>query len=94
MRTTTTRLPTGRLPGLARQGFINSVDERIVNAHTVKREKGKIDVLFASAGRGEAAKLGEITEQHFDAAFGLIARGTLFWFRRRCRCSTMADRSS
>ena len=45
---------------------------------TVKREKGKIDVLFASAGRGEAAKLGEITEQHFDAAFGLNARGTLF----------------
>jgi NAD(P)-dependent dehydrogenase (short-subunit alcohol dehydrogenase family) len=45
---------------------------------TVKREKGKIDILFASAGRGEAAKLGEITEQHFDAAFGLIARGTLF----------------
>jgi NAD(P)-dependent dehydrogenase (short-subunit alcohol dehydrogenase family) len=45
---------------------------------TVKREKGKIDVLFASAGTGEAAKLGEITEQHFDAAFGLNARGTLF----------------
>jgi NAD(P)-dependent dehydrogenase (short-subunit alcohol dehydrogenase family) len=45
---------------------------------TVKREKGKIDVLFASAGRGEAVKLGEITEQHFDAAFGLNVRGTLF----------------
>ncbi|HEX4074175.1 MAG TPA: SDR family oxidoreductase, partial [Candidatus Acidoferrales bacterium] len=45
---------------------------------TVKREKGKIDVLFASAGKGEAVKLGEITEQHFDAAFGLNARGTLF----------------
>jgi NAD(P)-dependent dehydrogenase (short-subunit alcohol dehydrogenase family) len=45
---------------------------------TVKREKGKIDILFASAGKGEAAKLGEITEQHFDAGFGLIVRGTLF----------------
>jgi NAD(P)-dependent dehydrogenase (short-subunit alcohol dehydrogenase family) len=45
---------------------------------TVKREKGKIDVLFASAGRGEAVKLGEITEQHFDATFGLNVRGTLF----------------
>ena len=45
---------------------------------TVKREKGEIDVLFASAGKGEALKLGEITEQHFDAAFGLNARGTLF----------------
>ena len=45
---------------------------------TVKREKGKIDVLFASAGKGEAVPLGEITEQHFDAAFGLNTRGTLF----------------
>src|ERR1700684_3085737 len=32
---------------------------------TVKREKGRIDVLFASAGSGESAKLGEITEKHF-----------------------------
>jgi NAD(P)-dependent dehydrogenase (short-subunit alcohol dehydrogenase family) len=45
---------------------------------TVKREKGKIDVLFASAGRGEALPLGKITEQHFDATFGLNTRGTLF----------------
>ena len=45
---------------------------------TVKREKGKIDILFASAGKGEAALLGEITEQHFDKEFGLIVRGTLF----------------
>jgi NAD(P)-dependent dehydrogenase (short-subunit alcohol dehydrogenase family) len=44
----------------------------------VRREKGAIDVLWASAGRGEEGKLGEITEQHFDAAFGLNARGTLF----------------
>ena len=45
---------------------------------TVKREKGKIDVLYASAGWGEAVKLGEITEQHFDAAFGLNVSDTLF----------------
>ena len=45
---------------------------------TVKREKGKIDVLYASAGTSEAAPLGEITEQHFDATFGLNTRGTLF----------------
>jgi len=45
---------------------------------TVKREKGKIDVLYASAGIGEAVPLGEITEQHFDSTFGLNTRGTLF----------------
>ena len=44
----------------------------------VKREKGKIDVLYASAGTGEAVPLGKITEQHFDATFGLNTRGTLF----------------
>jgi NAD(P)-dependent dehydrogenase (short-subunit alcohol dehydrogenase family) len=37
----------------------------------VRREKGVIDVLWASAGTGEERKLGEITEQHFDATFGL-----------------------
>jgi NAD(P)-dependent dehydrogenase (short-subunit alcohol dehydrogenase family) len=35
-------------------------------------------VLYASAGIGEAVPLGEITEQHFDAAFDLNTRGTLF----------------
>src|SRR5450631_3998534 len=38
---------------------------------TVKREKGKIDVLFASAGRGEFAMLEQVTEEHFDRTFGL-----------------------
>ena len=45
---------------------------------TVKREKGAIDVLWASAGMGKAAKLGEITEEDFDTTFSLNARGTLF----------------
>src|ERR1700758_2026869 len=44
----------------------------------VRQEKGAVDVLWASAGAGEERKLGEITEQHFDATFGLNARGTLF----------------
>ena len=45
---------------------------------TVKQEKGSIDVLWASAGGGEQGRLGEITEEQFDAAFSLNARGTLF----------------
>jgi NAD(P)-dependent dehydrogenase (short-subunit alcohol dehydrogenase family) len=45
---------------------------------TVKRVKGRIDILYVSAGWGEAAMLGEITEQQFDAMFNLNARGTLF----------------
>ena len=46
---------------------------------TVKREKGSIDVLFASAGAGgEAQPIGKITEKKFDALFNLNTRGTLF----------------
>ncbi|MBR7826943.1 SDR family oxidoreductase [Actinospica sp. MGRD01-02] len=40
--------------------------------------KGAIDVLWASAGIGEQARLGEITEAQFEATFSLNARGTLF----------------
>jgi NAD(P)-dependent dehydrogenase (short-subunit alcohol dehydrogenase family) len=60
------------------RGDVSNLDDLDRVFDTVKREKGKIDVLFASAGKGEAAKLGEITEEHFDAGFGLIVRGTLF----------------
>ena len=45
---------------------------------TVQREKGHIDVLFASAGLGGRSKLGSITEEEFDRMFNLNVRGTLF----------------
>jgi NAD(P)-dependent dehydrogenase (short-subunit alcohol dehydrogenase family) len=45
---------------------------------TVKKVKGRIDVLFASAGTGEFAPIGEVTEEHFDKTFGVNVRGTLF----------------
>ncbi len=35
-------------------------------------------MLWASAGTGQQSRLGKITEEDFDAAFGLNARGTLF----------------
>src|ERR1700726_2239568 len=60
------------------RGDASNLDDLYRLFDTVKREKGKIDVLFASAGRGDALPLGEITEQHFDATFGLNTRGTLF----------------
>src|SRR5277367_6174108 len=60
------------------RGDAASLDDLDHLFDTVKREKGKIDILFASAGKGEPAVLGEITEEHFDKEFGLIVRGTLF----------------
>ncbi len=45
---------------------------------TVERERKRIDVLFASAGVGEFAAIGSVTEEHFDRTFGVNVRGTLF----------------
>jgi NAD(P)-dependent dehydrogenase (short-subunit alcohol dehydrogenase family) len=45
---------------------------------TVKSEKGRVDVLFASAGYGDFAAIGDVTEEHFDRIIGLNVRGTLF----------------
>ena len=44
----------------------------------VKTKKGRIDVLFASAGMGEFQNIGSVTEEHFDKTFDLNVRGTLF----------------
>ena len=45
---------------------------------TVKEQDGRIDVVFANAGGGELAPLGEITEEHFDRAFDINVKGLLF----------------
>jgi NAD(P)-dependent dehydrogenase (short-subunit alcohol dehydrogenase family) len=46
---------------------------------TVQIQKGKIDVLYASAGVGELnAPLGSISEASFDNTFNVNVRGTLF----------------
>src|SRR6202035_2114281 len=60
------------------QGDAADLDDLDRLFDTVRRDKGAIDVLWASAGMGEQGRLGEITEEQFDAAFGLNARGTLF----------------
>src|ERR1700712_3178587 len=60
------------------QGDAADLDDLDRLYDTVQKEKGSIDVLWASAGMGEQAKLGEITEEQFDRAFSLNARGTLF----------------
>jgi NAD(P)-dependent dehydrogenase (short-subunit alcohol dehydrogenase family) len=44
----------------------------------VKEQAGRVDVLFANAGGGEFAPLGEITEAHYDKTFGTNVKGLLF----------------
>jgi NAD(P)-dependent dehydrogenase (short-subunit alcohol dehydrogenase family) len=45
---------------------------------TVAERAGRIDVLVANAGIGIAARLGDITEEQFDAMFGTNVKGSLF----------------
>ena len=60
------------------KGDASKLDDLDRLFETVEREKGSIDVLFASAGRGEFASIDQVTEQHFDQTFDLNVRGTLF----------------
>ncbi|WP_445165651.1 SDR family NAD(P)-dependent oxidoreductase [Mycolicibacterium sp. Dal123E01] len=60
------------------QGDAADLDDLDRLYDTVRQDKGSIDVLWASAGIGEQAMLGEITEEQFDNTFSLNARGTLF----------------
>ncbi|MEH1951863.1 MAG: glucose 1-dehydrogenase [Nostoc sp.] len=45
---------------------------------TIKQEQGHLDIIFANAGGGQIAPLGEITEEHFDKTFNINVKGLLF----------------
>ena len=60
------------------QGDASNLEDLDSLFELVRTKKGKIDIFFASAGFGEFAKIGEITEQHFDKTFNVNVRGTLF----------------
>jgi NAD(P)-dependent dehydrogenase (short-subunit alcohol dehydrogenase family) len=45
---------------------------------TVEEQKGSIDIVFANAGTGAFASLGQITEEHFDKQFDVNVKGLLF----------------
>lgn len=44
----------------------------------VKREKGRLDIVFANAGVAKYASLGEITEELYDSIFDVNVKGLLF----------------
>ena len=44
----------------------------------IKREKGKLDIVFANAGVATYAPFGEITEDHYDSIFNINVKGLLF----------------
>lgn len=44
----------------------------------IKEQKGRLDILFVSAGASEPCPLGSITEEHFDTIFNVNVKGILF----------------
>jgi NAD(P)-dependent dehydrogenase (short-subunit alcohol dehydrogenase family) len=44
----------------------------------IKREKGKLDIVFANAGVATFAPFGTITEEHYDSIFEINVKGLLF----------------
>ena len=44
----------------------------------IRKEKGKIDIVFANAGVARYAPLGAITEDFFDSIFDINVKGVLF----------------
>src|SRR6266481_3492970 len=44
----------------------------------IKRDKGKLDIVFANAGVAAYAPIGTITEEHFDTHFNINVKGVLF----------------
>jgi NAD(P)-dependent dehydrogenase (short-subunit alcohol dehydrogenase family) len=44
----------------------------------VQQQHGRLDIVFANAGIGEFAPLGEISEAHFDNTFNVNVKGLLF----------------
>lgn len=44
----------------------------------VKAERGRLDILFANAGTGAFAPLGQITPEHYDQIFDVNVKGLVF----------------
>jgi NAD(P)-dependent dehydrogenase (short-subunit alcohol dehydrogenase family) len=60
------------------QGDVSNLEDLDRLYDTVKRQKGRIDILFANAGVYDIAPLGSITEGFFDKISSVNVKGLLF----------------
>ena len=70
---------------LAVQGDVSKMADLDRLFATIKNKFGHLDVLFANAGVAEGARLGEITEEHFDRHFDINVKGVLFTVQKALR---------
>jgi NAD(P)-dependent dehydrogenase (short-subunit alcohol dehydrogenase family) len=59
------------------QGDVSKPEDLDRLYRQVKHEKGKIDVLFANAGIGNRARLGELTDKHIDDLLSINVKGVI-----------------
>jgi NAD(P)-dependent dehydrogenase (short-subunit alcohol dehydrogenase family) len=60
------------------QGDVSAVADVDRLFAQIKREKGRLDVVFANAGVAKYAKFGEVTEELYDSIFDVNVKGLLF----------------
>src|SRR6266852_4213997 len=60
------------------QGDVSNVGDLDRLFAQIKREKGKLDIVFANAGVSKYAPLGQITKEHYDSIFDINVKGLLF----------------
>ena len=60
------------------QGDVSNLDDLDRLFAQIRKEKGKIDIVFANAGVARYAPLGAITEDFFDSIFDINVKGVLF----------------
>src|SRR2546426_2174552 len=60
------------------QGDVSNLDDLDRLFAQIKREKGRLDVVFANAGVARYAPLGTISEEFYDSIFDINVRAVLF----------------
>ena len=60
------------------QGDVSNVADLDRLFAQIKREKDKLDIVFANAGVAKYAPLGKITEELYDSIFNINVKGLLF----------------
>ena len=60
------------------QGDVSNLDDLDRLFARIKREKGKLDIVFANAGVAKYTPFGTITEELYDSLFNINVKGLLF----------------
>jgi NAD(P)-dependent dehydrogenase (short-subunit alcohol dehydrogenase family) len=60
------------------QGDVSNLNDLDRLFAQIKREKGRLDIVFANAGIARYARFGTITEEFYDSIFDINVKGLLF----------------